>query len=228
MTCEQSAVAQKAALALPAHAPGMRIGLFGGSFDPPHEGHRLASEIALKRLGLDRVWWLVSPGNPLKDTSGLAPLAARLAAARAVIADPRIVATDLEASLGSRYSVQTVERLIARCPGVRFVWIMGADNLAIFHRWKRWRDLANLIPIAVIDRPGSTASSMSSRAGVALSRRRIDEACAKTLPLAPAPAFVFIHGLLCPASSTELRAARRISPPGRPAFPPGSKQSADR
>ena len=120
-------------------ADGLRIGLLGGSFNPAHAAHRAVSLLALKRLALDRVWWLVSPGNPLKDTSALPPLADRIAAARRVAADPRIDVTGIEAALGTRYTIDTIHRLRTRCPRVRFVWLMGADNLAQFHRWRDWR-----------------------------------------------------------------------------------------
>ena len=133
---------------LPPHAPGMRIGLFGGTFDPPHRAHLGASLLALKRLALDRVWWLVTPGNPLKQTDGLAPLAERIAAASALTHDPRIAITGFEADLGVRYSFDTVAWLKKRCPGVRFVWIMGADNLRSFHRWQKWRGIAAMVPMA--------------------------------------------------------------------------------
>src|ERR1700740_1009005 len=136
----------------------MRIGLFGGTFDPPHQAHRAACLIALRRLGLDRVWWLVTPGNPLKDTDGLTPLAQRIAAARALANHPRIDVTDLEAHLGTSYTYETIHYLVQRCLGVQFVWIMGADNLRHFHRWQRWRDIARLVPIAVIDRLGPSLS----------------------------------------------------------------------
>ncbi len=193
---------------LPPHASGMRIGLFGGTFDPPHRAHLGASMLALKRLKLDRVWWLVTPGNPLKDTRGLAPLAERIAAAEALARDPRIAVTGFEADLGVRYSFDTVSYLVNRCPGVRFVWIMGADNLRSFHRWQKWRRIANLVPMAVIDRLGPSLYSISSVAGQALDRARIRESAAASLADHRPPAWVFLHGLKSPLSSTALRAAR--------------------
>src|SRR5262247_755877 len=124
------------AIRLPPHAPGMKIGLFGGTFDPPHQAHRAACLIAMRRLGLDRVWWLVTPGNPLKDTRGLSPLAERLAAARALAHHPRIDVTGFEAEIGVHYTYEVIRYLLSRCRGVHFVWIMGADNLRSFHRWQ--------------------------------------------------------------------------------------------
>jgi nicotinate-nucleotide adenylyltransferase len=193
---------------LPRHAPGMRIGLFGGTFDPPHAAHRAACILALRRLGLDRVWWLVTPGNPLKDTRGLAPLHNRLVAARALANHPRIDITGFEADLGSSYTYATIQYLVRRCPAVHFVWIMGADNLRSFHRWQRWRDIARMVPIAIVDRLGPSLYSAASAAGQALSRARIPETAAKTLPGRKPPAWVYLHGLKSPLSSTALRAAR--------------------
>jgi nicotinate-nucleotide adenylyltransferase len=196
---------------LPPHAPGMRIGLFGGTFDPPHRAHREATLLALKRLQLDRIWWLVTPGNPLKDTSGLAPLAQRIAAAESLTRDPRIEVTGFEADLGARYSYETVAYLRTRCPEVRFVWIMGADNLRSFHRWQKWQSIARLVPIAVIDRLGPSLYSLGGVAGQAMARARIPESDARSLADRRPPAWVFLHGLKSPLSSTALRAAR-----GRP------------
>jgi len=188
----------------------MRIGLFGGTFDPPHAAHRAASLLAMHRLGLDRMWWLVTPGNPLKDTQGLAPLAERLAAARALARHPRIDVSDLEADLGTNYTYATVSYLVRRCPGVRFVWIMGADNLRHFHRWQRWRDIAALVPIAVVDRLGPSLYSIAGVAGQALAGARLREAAASRLPERRPPAWIYLHGLKSPLSSTALRAARAL------------------
>jgi len=194
---------------IPAHAPGMKIGLFGGTFDPPHEAHLAACLLAMKRLRLDRVWWLVTPGNPLKDTRGLAPLAERMAKARALANHPRIDITDLEAGIGTHYTYETLLYLRKRCPGVHFVWIMGADNLRSFHRWQRWRGIAALVPIAVVDRLGPSLYATASPAGHTFARYRIPERAAWSLPTRKPPAWVYLHGLKSPLSSTALRAKRQ-------------------
>ena len=193
-------------LRIPPLVPGMRIGLYGGTFNPPHAAHRAASLLALKRLRLDKVWWLVTPGNPLKDNGSLPPLSDRLEQARAMAHHPALIPTGLEAGLGTRYSYDTVAALVRRFPQVHFVWLMGADNLAGFHRWQRWRDIANLVPMAIIDRPGCTFAAMGSPAAGALARWRCHESQAGRLATMVPPAWIFLHGLKSPLSSTQLRA----------------------
>jgi nicotinate-nucleotide adenylyltransferase len=166
--------------------------------------------LALRRLALDRLWFLITPGNPLKNHDGLPSLEARLAAAREVVAHPRIDVTGIEAALGSDLTADTLEALTSRLKGVRFVWIMGGDNLATFHRWHRWRRIADLVPIAVIDRPGATHAALRSPAAAALSPYRIAEELAPTLSERSPPAWVYLHGRRSNLSSTALRA--RISP----------------
>lgn len=191
---------------LPPTAPGMRIGLYGGSFNPAHEGHRHVSLVALRRLGLDRIWWLVTPGNPLKSRGDLAPPCERASWARGVAAHPRIVVTTFEAQIGARYTRQTLRYLSRRRPGVKFVWIMGADSLATFHRWQGFREIAATLPIAVIDRPGFTLKGPAARGAKALGTYRIAEADAPILADLAPPAWVFLHGPRSPLSSTALRA----------------------
>lgn len=192
-------------LRLPAHAAGLRIGLFGGSFNPAHEGHRMASLTALRRLQLDRVWWLVTPGNPLKDNAALPSLGERIETARKLADHARIHVTGAEARLRTRYTADTLRALKLRCPGVRFVWIMGSDNLAGFHRWNEWRAIARMMPIAVIDRPGSTHRAVASPAANWLARYRLSENEAAVLAGSEPPAWVFLHGKRSDLSSTYLR-----------------------
>lgn len=190
---------------MPLALPGQTIGLFGGSFDPPHAGHVHVSREALKRFELDRVWWLVSPGNPLK-ANGPAPLERRMAAARALVAHPRIEVTDIEARIGTRYTAQTLERLIALYPGVRFVWLMGADNLAQFHRWQRWQWIMRTVPIGVLARPGQRISARTAKAAQIYAARKLPAAQAGLLARARPPVWCFVNLPMVDLSSSAIRA----------------------
>jgi nicotinate-nucleotide adenylyltransferase len=183
----------------------MRIGLLGGSFNPPHVAHRDISLYAIKRLKLDRVWWLVTPGNPLKDAGDLHDLGQRAEAARQIADDPRIDVSCLESVIGTRYTVDTITYLRRRVSGLRLVWIMGADNLAQFHRWQNWQRIASEVPIAVIDRPPQSFRALAAPAAQALARYRLPENQAAALPDRRAPAWVFLTGLKLNLSSTGLR-----------------------
>lgn len=198
---------------LPPHARGLRIGLLGGSFNPPHAAHRLISLIAMRRLGLDAVWWLVTPGNPLKDASLLPDIATRMDWARAIKQHPRIHITGIEDKIGTRFSVDTLNWLKRRAPGTRFVWLMGSDNLASFHRWKDWTTIAALMPMAVIDRPGSTLKATRSRAATALAAYRRPEHLQKALLQHQAPAWIMLHDKRSTLSSTGVRSRQKPSLP---------------
>jgi len=191
--------------ALPPHSDGLRVGLLGGSFNPPHQAHRAISLFALKRLKLDRVWWLVTPGNPLKDNGGLHTLAERAEAARKMAADPRIDISCLESVIGTRYTADTINYLRMRASRLRFVWIMGADNLAQFHRWQNWQRIARQVPSAVIDRPPQSFRALAAPAAQALAIYRIPETEAGRLADRRAPAWVFLTGMKMNLSSTGLR-----------------------
>jgi nicotinate-nucleotide adenylyltransferase len=201
----------KKALEIPYAEPGMKIGLLGGSFNPPHEGHRAISLLALKRAGLDRLWWLVSPGNPLKDQSELESLERRIELCRAMADHPRIDITAFEAHHHVRYTQDTLSLLKKMRPRLDFVWIMGADNLATFHRWQNWRRIAAMMPIIVVDRPGSTLAYQSAPAAIALARYRIDEDDAELIANCRPPAWTFLHGPRSPLSSSAIRAARKLA-----------------
>jgi nicotinate-nucleotide adenylyltransferase len=186
-------------------APGMQVGLLGGSFNPAHEGHLHVSDVALKRLGLDYVWWLVSPQNPLKPSRGMASFRERLAAAQAIARHhPRARVSDLENRMATRYTIDTVTRLQRRFPQLHFVWLMGSDNLVTFHRWRNWQQLMRRIPIAVVMRPGTSLAPLRSKAALrfAGARCRSEQMLARARP----PAFAILDARRSPASATELRA----------------------
>lgn len=191
---------------------GMVIGLLGGSFDPAHEGHVHITHEALKRMGLDQIWWLVSPGNPLKARQP-APLRDRMARARKVMRHPRVQITALEEALGTRATADTVDRLRAIYPGVTFVWLMGADNLVQFHRWGRWRDILRAVAVGVLARPGSGVAARLSVAARAFRVHRV--ARGETLRGRRPPVWAFVNLPMNDASSTEIR-ARGGWRPGRP------------
>ena len=185
-------------------APGMRVGLFGGSFNPAHDGHAHVAETALIRLGLDRVIWLVSPQNPLKGAPE--PIEERMAGAAGFAAAPSMIVSDIETRLGSAYSIDTIRALKARHPGVRFVWVMGADNLAGFHRWKGWTGIFGELPVAVVARPGSTLRALNSPAARRFASARVP---AGALVASNPPAWSYLAAPLNHASSTALRGSTR-------------------
>ncbi|MCC7273020.1 MAG: nicotinate-nucleotide adenylyltransferase [Alphaproteobacteria bacterium] len=203
---------------LAALAPGRRrIGLLGGSFNPAHDGHRHLSLWAMRRLGLDAVWWLVSPQNPLKPAAGMAPLRERLAGARRAARHPRIRPTDVERALGTIYTADTVRALRRRFPRTRFVWLMGADNLRQIPRWDRWAQIFAALPVAVFDRPSYALGALSGKAARRYARERVPARAARTLPDRPPPAWTFVRIPLHPASATRIRsrgedATREMTP----------------
>jgi nicotinate-nucleotide adenylyltransferase len=202
----QHAVASRY-LRMPHVEKGMQVGLFGGSFNPPHAGHALVADIALRRLALDQLWWMVTPGNPLKNHGELAPLAERLRLSEAITKNPRIKVTAFEAAHHVRYTADTLALVRKKNPGVDFVWIMGADSLRDFHRWQRWREIMMTFPIAVIDRPGATLSFLSSVVAKTFDYARVDEVAAPRLAHRKAPAWTFIHGPRSLLSSSAIRQA---------------------
>jgi nicotinate-nucleotide adenylyltransferase len=188
-----------------------RIGLLGGSFNPAHQGHLDISLAALKYLGLDEIWWLVSPQNPLKPVAGMAPFTERLASAQAMAKHPRIRVTGIEAKLGTRFTADTLKALVTRFPACRFVWLMGADNLAQISSWRDWTKIFHTVPIAVFDRPSYTIKALTALAARRFRRARRREAALKMLAATRTPAWVFVHHRLNPISATQIRAeqARR-------------------
>lgn len=189
---------------LPYVARGQRIGLLGGSFDPPHAGHVHITKEALKRFDLDQVWWLVSPGNPLKDR-GPAKLSRRMAAAREIMDHPRVQICDFESQVGTRYTAETLAVLQDTCPQARFVWLMGADNLAQFHRWKDWQDIMARVPVGVLARPGDRIEARTAKAAQVFERARLHPRHSRALSRQDAPVWAFVNVPMQDISSTQLR-----------------------
>jgi nicotinate-nucleotide adenylyltransferase len=190
------------------------VGLFGGSFNPAHEGHLVVAQAALERLGLDEVWWLVSPQNPLKNRSGMAPLAERFAGAAALAGRPGMRVTDIEAALGTAYTAETVRRLCQRYRRHAFVWLMGADNLLQIPSWMGWTRLFATVPVAIFARPAYHARAVFGAASRRFGRGRLPEREARLLARKAPPAWVFVHSRLVPASATAIRARRQRAAAG--------------
>jgi nicotinate-nucleotide adenylyltransferase len=193
---------------LPHAVDGQAIGLLGGSFDPPHAGHVHITREALKRFSLDRVWWLVSPGNPLKS-EGPAPMERRLAAARAMVSHPAVEVTDIEARIGTRFTAETIERLRWLYPRARFVWLMGADNLAQFHKWDRWEQIMEMVPVGVLARPDGRMPARVSKAAARYERWRLPARASHMLARSTPPAWCFVNVPMLDISSSEIRASGR-------------------
>ncbi|MBB4210866.1 nicotinate-nucleotide adenylyltransferase [Rhodothalassium salexigens DSM 2132] len=184
---------------------GQRVGLLGGSFNPAHDGHHHISKVALRRLGLDWVWWLVSPQNPLKPKDDMAPFAARFASAEAAARHPRVLVSDLETHIATRFTADTIAELSGHFPRTRFVWLMGADNLVQFTRWQHWDRIAHTVPIAVIDRPGYSHAALTAKMARIFAHRRCPERQWQTLATRSLPAWAFITCPRHPASATRIR-----------------------
>jgi len=184
---------------------GQTIGLLGGSFDPAHKGHVAITKAALTRFGLDRIWWMVTPANPLKARSP-APMDDRLAAARRVMRHPRVVISDIETRLGTTYTAETLRRLQALYPAARFVWLMGADNLVQFDQWHDWRWIMDHVPVGVLARPGDRISARMSKAATVYRSARLPARASSLLPYRDAPAWCFLNVPMSDASSTKIRA----------------------
>ncbi len=194
------------------HRFRLRVGVLGGSFNPAHEGHAAVAQAALRRLGLDQVWLLVSPGNPLKSRAGMGKAKARLRSAQAIADGRRVVATDIERALGTRYTLDTLRALRRRFPRVRFVWLMGADNLGQLPRWRGWVRMTRLVPFAVLPRPSYNHAALAGRAARRLRAARVPARAARLLPGHAAPAWAFLPGRQLAASATALRRAGRRLP----------------
>ena len=192
--------------------PGARIGLLGGSFNPAHRAHRDISLEALKRLELDQVWWLVSPQNPLKSSTGMADLDSRLERAKTVAGHSKIRAAALESLLGTRYTVDSLRALTNRLPRVQFVWLMGADNLIQVEKWQNWPQIFHAVPVAIFDRPSYALSALAAKAARRFARYRVLDRNARDLASMEPPAWVFFHNRLNPLSATEIRSRRSQDP----------------
>ena len=203
-----AAAARTIGISTPLVGDNDRIGIMGGSFNPPHQGHVIVARTALRRLRLDRIWWLVTPGNPLKSHGDLAPLDERIAGIRALTDDPKMQITAFEEDLNTPYTAATLAFLKTRYSKTKFVWVMGADNLASFHRWQRWQDIAATMPFAVVDRPAWHLRGLASPAARMLAGSRIDESLAGTLPDLDPPAWSLLTTRLSPLSSSAIRANR--------------------
>jgi len=190
----------------PVATSGQTIGLLGGSFDPAHMGHVSITRAALTRFQLDRVWWMLTPHNPLKSRTP-APMGRRKAAAKQIMRHPRVEITDIETNLGTTYTAQTLQALQFRYPGVRFVWLMGADNLAQFHRWKDWQWIMESVPIGVLARPGDRISARMSKAATIYRSAQMPGRAAPLLARSQAPAWCFLNVPMSDKSSTEIRAS---------------------
>ncbi|EJF90398.1 nicotinate-nucleotide adenylyltransferase [Bartonella tamiae] len=184
---------------------GNVVGLFGGSFNPPHDGHVLVAKTAIQRLGLQQLWWMVTPGNPLKDNRALPSLQSRICLSTKMIDDPRIKITGFEEKIGAYTSIMTIRHILKRHKGVYFVWIMGGDSLSTFHHWHCWRDIVHTLPIAIIDRPMAKKAVLSAPMAQTYQKFRIKEEQSTSLPYMKAPAWVYIHAQRSNTSSTALR-----------------------
>ncbi|MCM2561720.1 nicotinate-nucleotide adenylyltransferase [Lutimaribacter sp. EGI FJ00015] len=204
MGSEEAGTGGLARYALPRARAGESVGLLGGSFDPAHEGHAHITREALRRFGLDQVWWVVSPGNPLK-AKGPATLAHRMARARAVMDHPRVTVTDIETRIGTRYTAQTLRRLRRLYPGVRFVWLMGADNLAQLHRWQDWQQIMESVPVGVLARPGQRISARASKAARIYRHAKLPARAARALAAGQPPRWCFVNVPMIDMSSTRIR-----------------------
>ncbi|WP_330169420.1 nicotinate-nucleotide adenylyltransferase [Bartonella grahamii] len=181
------------------------VGLFGGSFNPPHAGHLLVAKIAIRRLGLNQLWWMVTPGNPLKDCTQLLSLEERMQLSFKLIDHPKIRLTGFEQAIGSKVSIDTIFHILTHHSGVNFVWIMGADSFTTIHHWYRWHDIVSMLPIAIINRPLGNRSALFSPMAHIYRRFRLDERESKRLPFIKPPVWTYLHGPLSFQSSTNLR-----------------------